>query len=331
LKQSSAGFPVRQAAVWIVTDDADYAELGSLLDSAPMPFRRRVIGVGDAARAMARCQQAGIDVRKRAIWKDREILYRYLYWRSRDDALIGTANTVGRRSSGIATSRRATDGIASHGPELGDVQFMRRLIQSSDDRARSLGTSVLFMQPGDPRQLSAQWQQWNTEGGIDEFRLWLENQNPELAQRAKQAERELAQRLSSVNPGTINVISSKRLSIRVEMVSYASGPQQAWTSRYLRRLGHQVQCGEAPSDVSGLAYAGGNHITVFCRVGAQNEANALSAVLGAVFRSKADMKIVGADGQVAGMQVFGFPLHIHMKVTGADGVVSDADIVIWFT
>jgi len=61
----------RQAAVWIVTDDASYRDLGILV-SSPFGFGgKRVIREQQTARAMQICDQAGIDITRKAIWKDR--------------------------------------------------------------------------------------------------------------------------------------------------------------------------------------------------------------------------------------------------------------------
>lgn len=71
-----AGVPsgVHQAAVWIVTDDADYGELGVLVLRLPHQTfgGTRVIEEPEAARAMQICAAAGIDLRTKAIWNDRE-------------------------------------------------------------------------------------------------------------------------------------------------------------------------------------------------------------------------------------------------------------------
>jgi hypothetical protein len=70
LGSAGASDDVRQAAVWIVTDNADYGDLGILV-SGFGGFGPRVIDEQDSARAMMICEQAGIDITKRAIWRDR--------------------------------------------------------------------------------------------------------------------------------------------------------------------------------------------------------------------------------------------------------------------
>ncbi len=59
---------MRQAAVWIVTDNADYADLGILVRNSGS----RAIDASDTARAMRLCDEAGIDVKRKAIWRDRK-------------------------------------------------------------------------------------------------------------------------------------------------------------------------------------------------------------------------------------------------------------------
>ena len=73
LRQAGADPDVRQAAVWIVTDDADYEDLGALVSPTPHHSLEgsRVIGKTDAARAMQIVAHAGIDITRKAIWRDR--------------------------------------------------------------------------------------------------------------------------------------------------------------------------------------------------------------------------------------------------------------------
>jgi len=75
LEQANADIPTKQAAVWIVTDNADYDDLGTLVSS---PGNTRVIGYETAARAMRICAEAGIDIKKRSIWKDRNNILKNL-------------------------------------------------------------------------------------------------------------------------------------------------------------------------------------------------------------------------------------------------------------
>jgi hypothetical protein len=62
----------RQAAVWIVTDNADYGDLGILVASQFGFGGSRVINEQETARAMKICEDAGIDVTRKAIWRDRQ-------------------------------------------------------------------------------------------------------------------------------------------------------------------------------------------------------------------------------------------------------------------
>jgi hypothetical protein len=59
---------VRQAAVWIVSDDADFFDLGTLIYTSGA----RVIGTDEAARAMKLVAEAGIDITSKDIWRDRQ-------------------------------------------------------------------------------------------------------------------------------------------------------------------------------------------------------------------------------------------------------------------
>ena len=71
LDKAQVDTSTRQAAVWIVTDDADYDDLGILLASQFGGGGSRVINEQEAARAMKICDDAGIDIRQKTIWGDR--------------------------------------------------------------------------------------------------------------------------------------------------------------------------------------------------------------------------------------------------------------------
>jgi 2-methylisocitrate lyase-like PEP mutase family enzyme len=58
--------------VWIVTDNADYSDLGILVDSQSGFGGSRVINEQETARAMKICDEAGIDITRKAIWRDRQ-------------------------------------------------------------------------------------------------------------------------------------------------------------------------------------------------------------------------------------------------------------------
>jgi hypothetical protein len=69
LNKSGAETTTKQAAVWIITDNADYEDLGILISD---PGNIRAIGAVETARAMKICSEAGIDVTAKNIWADRE-------------------------------------------------------------------------------------------------------------------------------------------------------------------------------------------------------------------------------------------------------------------
>lgn len=60
-------YDVQQAAIWIITDNATHADLGTLTFQGG----ERVIGYDDTARAMMIVDRAGIDITSKAIWSDR--------------------------------------------------------------------------------------------------------------------------------------------------------------------------------------------------------------------------------------------------------------------
>ncbi|MGQ0532760.1 MAG: hypothetical protein ACT4OF_08745 [Caulobacteraceae bacterium] len=73
-------YDVRQAAVWIITDNADFNDLGILVSSSGYSDfgGMRVIDEHDAARAMQLLDTAGVNVRNRRIWRDRGTIVEYL-------------------------------------------------------------------------------------------------------------------------------------------------------------------------------------------------------------------------------------------------------------
>lgn len=88
LEKSNVSFGVEQAAVWIVTDNADYDDLGTLVSRPIYQIfgGTRIINEYEAARAMKICDEAGIDITRKAIWRDREEIIKGLtdkklkYW-----------------------------------------------------------------------------------------------------------------------------------------------------------------------------------------------------------------------------------------------------------
>jgi hypothetical protein len=68
LAAQKVDFPVAQAAVWIVTDDASYDELGLLVKDSR--FGSSVITVDDAVQALRIVAEAGVPIDQFAIWED---------------------------------------------------------------------------------------------------------------------------------------------------------------------------------------------------------------------------------------------------------------------
>lgn len=75
LNKAGVGYATRQAAVWIVTDNADYSDLGILVSRSHFALLgTRQINAYESARAMKICDDAGIDVKRKAIWRDRQTI-----------------------------------------------------------------------------------------------------------------------------------------------------------------------------------------------------------------------------------------------------------------
>ena len=66
LQAAHVSYPVVQAGVWIVTDNASYDGMGTLIRQ---PSGKRVIGPADAAQAMKILDSAGIGLKRRVIWQ----------------------------------------------------------------------------------------------------------------------------------------------------------------------------------------------------------------------------------------------------------------------
>jgi hypothetical protein len=84
LDKIGVDFATRQAAVWIVTDNADYDDLGILV--RPLGFKAfvinryvdqviRIIKEAEAAKAMKICADAGINIYNKQIWSDRQKIF----------------------------------------------------------------------------------------------------------------------------------------------------------------------------------------------------------------------------------------------------------------
>jgi hypothetical protein len=74
LRDAGVAYEVRQAAVWIVTDNADYEDLGTLVSGSWPGPQLRLIHEAEAAQAMRIVDEAGIDITGKAIWRDRDIV-----------------------------------------------------------------------------------------------------------------------------------------------------------------------------------------------------------------------------------------------------------------
>jgi len=71
LHRGGAGYTVTQAVVWIITDNAEYDDLGTLVSGPIAGFGSRDINQPEAAQAMMLIERARVDLRDKAIWSDR--------------------------------------------------------------------------------------------------------------------------------------------------------------------------------------------------------------------------------------------------------------------
>ena len=74
LAKAGVDVETRQAAVWIVTDDADYDDLGTLVASQFGFGGSRIINEIETTRAMKICEEAGINIKGKRIWGDKAMI-----------------------------------------------------------------------------------------------------------------------------------------------------------------------------------------------------------------------------------------------------------------
>lgn len=72
LNAAAVLYPVEQAAIWIVTDDASYDDLGMLVGGSR--YGEALIGEDEAVRAMMLVNEAGLDITQYAIWSEVDAL-----------------------------------------------------------------------------------------------------------------------------------------------------------------------------------------------------------------------------------------------------------------
>jgi virginiamycin B lyase len=110
-------YAVAQAAIWIVSDNASYADLGEVVETTSYnPYGgTRVIGENEAAQALQILAAAGIDVTRKRIWFDRVRIAQNVsdpalrQWLSSDSKLTSVTTPVG---SGLPTSAGAGSAAA---------------------------------------------------------------------------------------------------------------------------------------------------------------------------------------------------------------------------
>lgn len=83
VNKTGFGLATRQAAVWILINDADYSDLGRLLLVNENLYykqdrEKRVIHETEAAQAIKLCSDIGIDVTNKSIWYSRQSIFDHL-------------------------------------------------------------------------------------------------------------------------------------------------------------------------------------------------------------------------------------------------------------
>jgi hypothetical protein len=80
LERANVAYALRQAAVWIVTDNADYDDLGILVSRSEYQVfgGTREINEYETAAALQILDRAGIDVKKKRIWKNKAAILKGL-------------------------------------------------------------------------------------------------------------------------------------------------------------------------------------------------------------------------------------------------------------
>jgi len=75
LNEANVSSKIKQAAVWIVTDDANYNDLGRLIIPNKVTLQGitgyRLIREYETVMAMKICDEAGINITTKAIWRNR--------------------------------------------------------------------------------------------------------------------------------------------------------------------------------------------------------------------------------------------------------------------
>lgn len=110
LDKAGVDFATRQAAVWIVTDDADYSDLGTLVSKSQLFINfsgTRVIKEAAVARAMKICADAGINIYDKQIWSDRQKIFAGL----EDDELKKLIKDLQAEEAPFRTKLRAEEAV----------------------------------------------------------------------------------------------------------------------------------------------------------------------------------------------------------------------------
>ena len=131
LDRAGVSFTVRQAAVWIVTDNASYSDLGSLVMSSDGSGGTRVINEYEAARAMQLCNQANIDITRKAIWKNKLTILHGLHDASLKGWLQANIGAKGPTKTNAGVTKGLNDLMEAS--RLGHMEALQALINKGAD------------------------------------------------------------------------------------------------------------------------------------------------------------------------------------------------------